>query len=335
MEFFSLLFNFTVRKPQKQLTPTLKKQLKFLQRIFGINSSLPRAYGLQASLLLMAMMLFGVPKAMAESIDANHITINNYLNTEGYIEVVIPVFENDNYDECLKTNDNTSDDNEKTYISINNVRVLYLNASPQSDPGDNSAWCDAKAVNGDYTICTYSYSGGSNKLVKLENRWIKSYYRRSENYYNASFLIFPAGYILADTTEFTVDVHAAIDVNNASDEVVTKSTITPLKYNTPSVIKLYSNYSADHPGKNQVYFNGTKDDKYKIDNGEEITLKADGSHNVYFDVQNEPRKVPFTYYKRLSAFSYYPLNDTITLRGYQHPNDFTATMNSSGNVDLT
>lgn len=320
------------------------------------------------SMLAMAMLLllmWCVPqRAMAGYVDDfKKTTVTNHLDNGGYISVRFIIYNSDGKD------DGIDPDWCKSHIDIDSEPVLFIRSltvhdEPQSHDNKGYRWAqvfktDSKKVARIESQVIPNVSTGEQVWEEVTavnvgfgkdspNSDAKNYHQfnyiesGNETYTYAEFRIYPSAEWLKERGDkgegITVGGARYIDCTDAGsgsrddfDVPVASETCVFTIPNTPSLSFSFS----QNAGYQNITFQGTQNDKYSVNGGAQKTIANTGSINLDFGVQNTERKVTLNYYKRFSAYQYYPLSSSITIPAYQHPTDFKATQLADGDVKVT
>ncbi len=316
----------------------MKQKLFYLRRTTSPPGSTLK--GLLRTIFILCMMIFlAVPQVLAEdkdknSIDPSDITFSNHLNDGGYIEVRLPVFE--------AKNDNEMPDN-GSYIKLNGTEIMrftaYHDEEKKHQGDDDWAWAKAWRTSNLASIETYGTWGSyDQKWYTVGTSSTYCEYKKIDgggsSYMWATYRIYPSVELLKSSSTMQVYVFMHVNVDGAEDHDA-KNESDPYTFNPPQNITLNWSYSSNNPGYQEVSFSGTAGDTYSINSGSVNNITTTGSIVEQYAVQNQPRTVNVRYNKTLSKFQKYPLDASIVVPAYQHPNDFKAVMNNEGNVVLT
>ena len=320
------------------------------------------------SMLAMAMLLllmWCVPqRAMAGYVDDfKKTTISDHLDNGGYISVSFIIYNSEGLD------DGIDPDWHKSHIDIDSEPVLFIRSLTEHDepqPHDNKGyrWAQVFKTNSSkvarietqvvknvstreqvWSEVTATNAGFG---ISSENKDAVSYHQFNylepgdETYTYAEFRIYPSAEWMKDRGDkgegITVSGARYIDCTDSGsgtrpdfDVAVEPKTC---RFTIPNAPSLSYNFS-QNVGYQSLTFQGTQNDKYRINGGTQTTIANTGSINTDFGVQNSERKVTVDYYKRFSAYQYYPLSSSITIPAYQHPTDFKVTQQADGDVKVT
>lgn len=320
------------------------------------------------SMLAMAMLLllmWCVPqRAMAGYVDDfKETTISDHLDNGGYISVSFIIYNSEGKD------DGIDPDWHKSHIDIDSEPVLFIRSLTEHDepqPHDNKGyrWAQVFKTNSSKvarieTQVIPNLSTGEQVWEEVTavnvgfgkdspNSDAKNYHQFNylepgdETYTYAEFRIYPSAEWMKDRGDkgegITVSGARYIDCTDAGsgtrpdfDVAVEPKTC---RFTIPNAPSLSYNFS-QNVGYQSLTFQGTQNDKYRINGGTQTTIANTGSINTDFEVQNSERKVTVDYYKRFSAYQYYPLSSSITIPAYQHPTDFKVTQQADGDVKVT
>ena len=320
------------------------------------------------SMLAMAMLLllmWCVPqRAMAGYIDDfKKTTISDHLDNGGYISVSFIIYNSEGKD------DGIDPDWHKSHIDIDSEPVLFIRSLTKHDepqPHDNKGYrwaqvfktnsskvarIETQVVNNISTreqVWSEVTAKNAGFGIGSENKDAVNYHQFNylepgdETYTYAEFRIYPSAEWMKDRGDkgegITVSGARYIDCTDSGagtrpdfDVAVEPKTC---RFTIPNAPSLSYNFSQD-VGYQSLTFQGTQNDKYRINGGTQTTIANTGSINTDFGVQNSERKVTVDYYKRFSAYQYYPLSSSITIPAYQHPTDFKVTQQADGDVKVT
>lgn len=258
------------------------------------------------------------------------------LRTKGYIEIVLPIYEDDNMDEAIKPG---------SYVELNGRKVFDVYSEDEAGKFQGEAswyWAKAKFYPGSAakvrTYVTATQDGyNASTWYDLNEKTQMFPYSKVQSKTSATYYIYPN---VADLQKesISVKVHIRPDENFYGDGTdFDKELPLPnlnMKAEVPSLSWNYSSQS----GKFKVSFNGISGDLYKL-TGDYNYTTIQNSGNIekdgYTISTTSETSITLEYRDKLSDYQYFDGSVIVKVPAMQLPVDFKAVQAADGNVDLT
>ncbi len=273
---------------------------------------------------------------------ANKASITDRIATDGYVQVDVPVYESDGYDEgvyngwLLVRPTDGSQDWKKVF---NFYTQEDIDDWQDSDDVNDKIWMILRYYDGaggeSYDKDGFSFVYDGSNYQKIEERktvYLNQRYEGDVCVTRASFRWYIPSKFAGKSLEFKVRMD--VDYNDDSeDEIRTESGVTTCSgglFNTPQLSSMLS----ETPGKYKVTYSGVQ-----AKAGDKIHWDKEGTSNSpgttgskEYDILNKSRKVTFTYHYKLHDYAYAERSATITLQPFRYPKTLTPTDTENGNT---
>lgn len=291
-------------------------------------------------------MIMLIPaKTYAGDIQSSMIELRDHLALLGYISVKVPIYDDNGLDEGLPQK---TDNGRYSAIKVDGETVVEFYSmdkagSPQSE-GD-SYWVKSQITSSGKIARVSVFQNddeSSGTPVDESNGTVltTSYQQTTHTAILGRAYAFYRIYLSADylkklgTGSSKVLVHLGIDENNgnADRDVEADKSFT---FNYPTAPDLNYAYSRTQPGKYDVTFTATVNDRYKLSPVDsEYTTVKDAVDRVtkYVSRSNNEQKVTLYYEKKLSAYQYLPTESAVTIPALQYPENLTIEQVDSGRI---
>ena len=324
----------------------MRKKLNEILSYDGMRASIPPGWWRMVLCALCAAMAFPChAQEGAGGLESYPVSITDNLSNGGYIDVRVPIYDTKNYSECVTYG----------YIYLNDQAAIYYKNAFQGNypyhwckinPSNTAssqvmAYAETMVTAGvkfSATLDGYNYD---EDYTGKENTWQQIVYGgrlypykadSSNGKTSALIRIYPTEAILKQKS-ITVKVTYRKTISNdtGGGPYTTSKTFS---YTIPEMPEMGWKYSST-PGKQSVYFNGNKGDKYKVGaSGAEQVVANTGEVAVDFDVANTSRNVSIQYFKKVSDYQHLNLGTTtIKIPALYYPDDFTASMETVADAD--
>lgn len=284
----------------------------------------------------MFFCLFSLDAVSNDYIVAGNVKITDNLKSYGYIEIKIPIYDDNGRDEAVKPG---------SYVAINGEKIFDIKSENKDGEFQNEAnwyWAKAKLYSGSVakvrTYVTASKNGYSaNTWYDVTTKEQTFPYSKVQGRTSAIYQIYPN---VSDLQKESLSLEILVrpDQNGGSDgpvfTVPYSSTNLNMKADVPTLNWSYSNTI----GQFIVSFNGTSGDQYKLTGQNSYTtINSNGniSKSDYTISTTSETSITLNYRDKLSDYQYFYGSTRVKVPALQMPNDFKATQDANGNVNLT
>lgn len=280
-------------------------------------------------------------------IQSSMIELRDHLALLGYISVKVPIYDDNGLDEGLPKK---TDNGRYSAITVDGETVVEFYSmesagSPQKE-GD-SYWVKSQITSSGKIarVSVFQQDDENNGTPSDESNGTvltTSYQETTHSAILGTSYAFYRIYLSADylkklgSGSSKVLVHLGIDENNgnADRDVEADKSFT---FNYPTAPDLNYAYSRTQPGKYDVTFTATINDRYKLSPVDsEYTTVTDAVDRVtkYVSRSNNEQKVTLYYEKKLSAYQYLPTESSVTIPALQYPENLTIEQVDGGRIAI-
>ena len=292
--------------------------------------------------LLIAFILLSAASqsVFAENLYADKMVQfdSSHLQSGGYIDITIPVYDEDAEDEWPVDG----------YMEIDGKQCIQFSTKEQGVSNNHHLDIRRSDLKGGEklnnvlayaeTYVTYTTYGQNNTWIELIETSKTCNYRDdgNDNTY-ATVRIYPSVSVLQKGSMSVLVKYTRDSTGPNSDAAQSKTATFSFSVPTPPAVSW--GYSSN-PGKQAISFNGTNGDSYSLYQGDtegsSVPINQTGTVNVEVGISNANRTYNFKYYKKLSNHQTLGLNATsITVPALYYPTDFEAEQIDGGDVKLT
>ena len=274
------------------------------------------------SMLLLLLLTIGMPAIVrADDMNSGMISFDHSFIQRGYIDVKVPVFDDHQDDEWVTSGT----------ISMNDIAMVTYYSNKQGE--DNWYWAELKRTSdcaAAFVTPSYTDSGHkANTQYALTTTYERYAWTKEGSTTYATIRIYPPASIL-ESKSISTSVKFKY---HGSDKELSSNDMAD--FSMPDSPALNWGFSTN-PGYQAVTFSGTNNDKYTITDHLNLNnITSTGSVSIDYKIQNTPRTVELTYYKKVSDYQFVSARNSIVVPAYQFPTDFKAEMKDGGDVQIT